>query len=263
MRIASLPRKVPWYGSPRFTAKFGPETALSKPRPFLAVEADMESTPPTPQEPPAPSGAPLPELAELPPPRRPWRRATLVTLASGAVASTLFAAVMLPDARYSLRGGAARDLGELTRLVPGPELADTWVRAEGQLSVTNAIRYRRPLERDSYRLASVAENPRVWVQVRVPEGEEDPRFVPPDSFVGRLIPVSQLGIRQRGLADAVGAAGLSRLGGDAWLLVDGESPAALRWVLGLLALLLSFAAFNVIGLVRLLRPIPSTGGTAP
>jgi hypothetical protein len=232
-------------------------------RAFLAVEAYMESTSPTSEEPPVPSGAPLPELAELPAPRRPWRRATLATLASGAVASTLFAAVMLPDVRYALRGGTARDLGGLARLVPGPELANTWVRAEGQLSVTEAIRYRRPLERDSYRLASVDRNPRVWVQIRVPEGEEDPRFVPPDSFVGRLVPVSKLGLRQRGLAEAVGAAGLSPLGEDAWLLVDGESPAALRWVLGLLALLLAFATFNVVGLVRLLRPIPSAGESAP
>lgn len=223
----------------------------------------MESTPPIPEDPPAPSGRALPELAELPPPRRPWRRATLVTLTAGAVASLLFALAMVPDVRYSLRGGAARDIGELGQLVPAPELADTWVRAEGQLSVTDAIRYRRPLERDSYRLASVDENPRVWVQIRVPEGEEDPRFVPPDSFVGRLVPVSELGLRQRGLAEAVGSAGLAPLGGDAWLLVDGESPAALRWVLGLLALLLAFTAFNVVGLVRLLRPIPSTVGRAP
>jgi hypothetical protein len=234
-----------------------------KPWPFLAVEADMESTPPTPPDPPVLSGPPLPELAELPPPRRPFRRVTLLTLGSGAVASLLFAAAVVPDVLYALHGGSARDVGELARFVPGPELADTWVRAEGQLSVTDAIKYRRPLEHDSYRLASVEENPRVWVQIRVPSGEEDPRFVPPDSFVGRLVPVSKLGLRQRGLADAVGGAGLAPLRGDAWLLVDGESPAALRWVLGLLALLLAFAAFNVVGLVRLLRPIPSSAGRTP
>jgi hypothetical protein len=235
----------------------------SKPWPFLAVQADMESTPPTSQDTPPLSGPPLPELAELPPPRRPFRRATLVTLGTGAVASLVFAAAVAADVRYSLRMEAARDIGTLTRLAPAQELADTWVRAEGQLSVTEAIRYRRPLERDSYRLASVEQNPRIWVQIRVPEGEEDPRFVPPDSFVGRLIPVSGLGLRQRGLAEAIGDAGLSPVRGDAWLLVDGESPAALRWVLGLLALLLAFAAFNVVGLVRLLRPIPSSGGRSP
>jgi hypothetical protein len=219
----------------------------------------MESTPPTPLEPPAPSGTSLPELAELPPPRRPWRRATLFTLATGAIASLVFAAAMVPDVRYSLRAGAARDVGELEKLVPGSELADSWVRGEGQLSVTNAIRYRRPLERDSYRLASIENNPRVWVQIRVPEGEEQPRFVPPDSFVGRLVPISKLGLRQRGLTDAVSGAGLPPLREDTWLLVDGESPAALRWVLGLLALLLAFTTFNVFGLVRLLRPIPTSG----
>jgi hypothetical protein len=131
------------------------------------------------------------------------------------------------------------------------------VHGEGQLSVTRAIRYARPLEHDTYRLASVEGNPKLWVQIRVPANEEGPRFVPPDSFVGRLVPMSKLGIRQRGLRDAVGEAGLDRPGEDAWLLLDGESPAALRWALGLLGLLGAFAAFNVLGLVKLTRPIPT------
>jgi hypothetical protein len=136
------------------------------------------------------------------------------------------------------------------------------VHAQGQLSVTNAIRYRRPLERDSYRLASVDGNPKLWVQIRVPAGAEDPRFVPPDSFVGRLLPIDELGLRQRGLREAVAEAGLPLPSDDAWLLVDGESPAAVRWAFGLFALLVAFAAFNVIGLVRLARPIPTAAGRA-
>lgn len=203
------------------------------------------------------------ELIELPAPRRPWRRATLVTLSLAALGSVLLALAVLPDVAYSLRTGEPRELGDLTAArLPG-ELSDTWVHGQGQLSVTNAIRYQRPLERDSYRLASVEGNPNVWVQIRVPAGAEDPRFVPPDSFVGRLLPIGELGLRQRGLRDAVGDAGLPLPSENAWLLVDGESPAAVRWALGLFALLLAFAAFNVIGLLRLARPIPTVAGRDP
>jgi len=193
----------------------------------------------------------------LPAPRRPWRRATLVTLSLGALGSLLLALAVLPEHFYSLKGGAPRDLGDLTSARLDAPLADTWVHGEGQLSITRAIRYARPLEHDTYRLASVEGNPKIWVQIRVPANEEDPRFVPPDSFVGRLLPMSELGIRQRGLPDAVGQSGVERPAADAWLLVDGESPVALRWTLGLLALLLAFIAFNVVGLLRLARPIPT------
>jgi hypothetical protein len=216
----------------------------------------MTSSSETPSLPP-PSSAKKHDLAGLPAPRRPWRRVTLVTLALGAVGSLALACAVLPDVLYSLHGGEPRDLGDLVSARLGPALSDAWVHGEGQLSASRAIRYARPLEHDTYRLASVEGNPKLWVQIRVPANEESGRFVPPDSFVGRLLPISSLGIRQRGLPDAVKQSGVEPPGADAWLLVDGESPAALRWAFGLLALLLGFATFNVVGLVRLTRPIPS------
>jgi len=215
----------------------------------------MESSPPLANEPPADR-----ELLALPPPRRPWRRATLVTLSLGAALSVWLAFLVLPDARYSLQAGGVRDIGDLARARLGPELENAWVRAGGQLSATKAVRFRRPLERDSYRLAQSEDNPNVWVQIRVPAGEEDPRFVPPDSFVGRLLPLSAASLRQGGIADAVDRAGLEPLRKNAWILLDGESPAANRWVLGLIGLLAAFATFNVVGLVRLSSSIPSVSG---
>jgi hypothetical protein len=203
------------------------------------------------------------ELADLPPPRRPWRRTTLFVLTLGAAGSIWLALSVLPDVVYALRGGEPVGLGELGTKTPDPKLANRWVQGAGELSVTRAIRYERPLERDTYRLAALAANPRVWVQVRVPANEEGPRFVPPASFVGRLMPVSDLGLRQKGLREAVAEAGLEPPKDDAWLLVDGESPQGLRWAMGLFVLLLAFAAFNVLGLVRLGRPIAPEPERAP
>jgi hypothetical protein len=203
------------------------------------------------------------ELADLPPPRRPWRRTTLFVLALGSIGSIGLALSVLPDVAYALRGGEPVGLGELGTKTPDAKLANRWVQGEGELSITQAIRYERPLERDTYRLAALAKNPRVWVQVRVPANEEGPRFVPPASFVGRLLPVKNLGLRQRGLREAVKEAGLEPPKEDAWLLVDGESPQGLRWAIGLLVLLLGFSAFNVLGLIRLGRPIAPEPERAP
>jgi len=172
-----------------------------------------------------------------------------------ALLSLTMAFAVSSEATYGLRSGSPVDLGNLTELAPRPDLANTWIRGEALLSGTRAIRYGRPLESNSYRLAPVAGNDRIWVQVRVPEGMEGPRFVPPTSFVGRLVPVSKAGIRHSGLEDATETAGLGKLPDGAWLLIDGEAPATTRWALGLIVLFLGFAAFNIWGLVRLLRPI--------
>lgn len=180
----------------------------------------------------------------------------------GSLGSLGLALAVLPDVAYSLRGGEPVGLGDLSGKPIDSRLANRWVHGEGELSVTRAIRYKRPLERDSYRLAQLEGEPRVWVQVRVPELEEGPRFVPPASFVGRLLPISALGVRQRGLRAAVGEAGLDPIRDDAWLLLDGESPQGLRWSVGLLVLLLAFSSFSVVGLVKLGRPIaPASGRT--
>src|SRR5262249_32159302 len=114
----------------------------------------MTSSSETPNEP-QPESAKPHDLAGLPAPRRPWRRVTLVTLALGALVSLALAFAVLPDVVYSLHGGSPRDLGDLVSARLDPGLADVWVHGEGQLSVTRAIRYARPLEHDTYRLASV------------------------------------------------------------------------------------------------------------
>jgi hypothetical protein len=194
------------------------------------------------------------DLAALPAPRRRFRSITLVVMAITAVASLALATSLRGELVYSLRSGSPRDLGELSALLLTQAQPNTWVRGEGALSIAEVIRYSRPLEPDAYRLARLEGKPELWVELRVPRDADGARFVAPGSFVGRLVPADSAGLRYSALSGAAAEAGRP-LKDDAWLLIDGESPAGTRWVLGVFALLLGFAAFNIVGIVRLSRPI--------
>jgi hypothetical protein len=206
--------------------------------------------------PPAP-GATDADLEALPPPRRPWRKLTLTVLSATLLGSLALAFSLRGELLFSLSAQPPRAVGELSGFRPQKQDENTWVQGEGELEIQGAIAYRRPLESDSYRLSPVAGTKKLWVQVRVPHDDDDPdhkRFVPPTSFVGRLVPASHGGVRLSQLGSAIAEAGRPALPADAWLLIDGEAPATTRWTLGVLLLLLGFAAFNLFGLRRLLRP---------
>jgi hypothetical protein len=197
------------------------------------------------------------DLEALPPPRRPWRRLTLLVMSVTLLASAALAVGLGGEVSFSLSDQAPRAVGELSGFKPRPGDANTWVHGAGELEAKTAIAYRRPLESDSYRLSRVSGTDKLFVQVRVPRDDDDPehkRFVPPSSFVGRLVPVSHGGVRLSQLGRAIDEAGRPPLPSDAWLLIDGEAPATTRWTLGVAMLLFGFVVFNVVGLRRLLRP---------
>jgi hypothetical protein len=196
------------------------------------------------------------ELEALPPPRRPWRGLTLVCMGVTLLLSLLILVSLRHELAFSFRGSEPEPIGELSRFRPSSQHQNHWVHGMGELVPEQAVAYRRPLERDSYRLARVVGSRDLWVQVRVPYDEADPehvRFVPPTSFVGRLIAADARGLRYTELGSAVAESGIE-LPSEAWILVDGEAPSTTRWTIGLGLLLLGFAAFNAVGLVQLLRP---------
>jgi hypothetical protein len=203
------------------------------------------------------SEAPDADLEALPPPRRPWRKLTLVVMGVTLLGSLALAASLRGELLFSLSSHSPHPVGELSTFKPQGHDENTWIQGEGALEIQGAIAYRRPLEGDSYRLSRVSGADKLWVQVRVPADDDDPdhkRFVPPTSFVGRLVPAEHGGVRLSQLGGAIAEAGRPPLPHDAWLLIDGEAPATTRWTLGVAALLLGFAAFNLYGLRSLLRP---------
>lgn len=219
----------------------------------------------------APRGGPLeaagpdPDLLALPAPPKRERTATVVLMLLTAIAATFMAIALFGEARYALRPGAPLDVGDLASLQPGPELANRYVRATALLGTHGAIRYGRAAESDSFRLAPIAGNPKIWIEIRVPEGFEGPRFVPPTTFAGRLVPFEKAGIRHAGLAESVQEQTEAEIPAGAWVLIDGSSPRASRWAVALAALFLGFAGWNVFGIARLLHRVkdkgPAVGGS--
>ncbi|MBN1918802.1 MAG: hypothetical protein JW889_12930 [Verrucomicrobia bacterium] len=198
-----------------------------------------------------------PDLESLPKPRRPGRRLTLATLTITAMLALGTAWSLRNETVYAFRSGRPTNLGELGELKPTKQLTNRWVRGQAGLVAQGAIRYRRPLERDAYELARVEGSSPIWVQVLIPGSVEPDRFVPPASFVGRLVPVAGAGLRFGALDRAVAEAGGPALPEGAWLLIDGEAPNSTGWALPLVAMLFGFAGFSVWGLVRLLQPVRS------
>jgi hypothetical protein len=198
---------------------------------------------------------PDPELLTLPAPPRQERSFTVAMMGLTMLASAGVIFALRGEVGYVFSSSTPIELGDLVQATPTSSMANRYVRATGLLSGAQAIRYERPMEGDSFRLAPIASNPKVWVEIRVPEGMEGPRFTPPTSFVGRLVPLSQAGVRHSSLSRSVDKTN-GAIPSDAWLLIDGSSPRASRWALALVGLLSYFIAWNAAGLVKLLRKIP-------
>ncbi len=196
-----------------------------------------------------------PELIALPAPPRRERTLAVILMMVTAVASVAMCWALRTEVAYSFSKPVPQDLGELGALPLDTVKPGTYVEARGLLGSAGALRYSRPLEGDSFRLQPVPNNPRLWVEIRVPEGLEGPRFVPPTTFAGRLSPMPAAGLRHSGLARSVHAQTGTVIKPDAWILVDGASPRASRWAVALFALFAFFGLWNVYHTVRVLRRV--------
>ena len=200
-----------------------------------------------------------PELLALPDPPKTDRTWTVALLAITVLASVLMMVSLVRDALYAFTPSHPVDLGDLHGAFRNQgldaSLDNHYVRGEAMLGAAGAIRYERAFDSDSYRVAPVAGRPDVWVEIRVPDGQESSRFVPPTQFSGRLVRFAEVGPRHRGLQDAIGSVGGGQVPANAWLLVDGEPPVAARWAVSLVILFFGFAMWNAVAIQRLLRKI--------
>ena len=196
-----------------------------------------------------------PELQALPGPPRRLRTVAVVLMLLTTVAACAMCWMLRSEVSYATSRSRPAPLGNLASLDLSAGEPNQYVEARGVLEPEGAILYSRPLEGDSFRLQRIAGSSQVWVEIRVPEGMEDTRFIPPVSFTGRLVPFSQSGLRHTGITNSVSDQTGQTIASDAWLLVDGASPRASRWALALVLLFGCFALWNTVNVVRVLRPI--------
>jgi|HubBroStandDraft_6_1064221.scaffolds.fasta_scaffold99582_1 hypothetical protein len=198
-----------------------------------------------------------PELLSLPNPPRGGRTLAVLILGIAAIAAVGMAFVLRHDVVYALANASPATVGDL-RTATGAGLQsheNHYVRAEGMLGVAGGIRYERPFVDDTFRTLPVAGRTDVWVDVRVPEGQESGRWEPSRSFTGRLVRFDSAGPRHRALAAAIERATHVPVPAGAWLLVDGEAPESMRWVIVLAGMFLGFAVWNGASIARLVRRV--------
>jgi hypothetical protein len=201
-----------------------------------------------------------PELVELPAPPRRARTLTVIALSVAALSALAMTLALSHEVAYAFAGHSFATLGDL-RSVSTAALAaneNRPVRAEAMLGAAAGIRYERPFVDDSFRMLPVAgraEPLDVWVEVRVPSGQESGRWEPPRWFAGRILRLDAAGPRHRGLRAAVEQATHERVPKGAWLLVDGEDPDDLRWAVVLAAMFLGFVAWNAVSIARIVRKV--------
>lgn len=198
-----------------------------------------------------------PELLSLPDPPRRERTLTVVVLAIAAALSLAMVFALRRDVVYAVSDGTAADVGDL-HAATSASLAgfeNRYVRAEGLLGAAGGIRYERPFVDDTFRTLPVAGRSDLWVDVRVPAGQESGRWEPPRTFVGRLVRFQAAGPRHRGLAGAIERASNTAVPAGAWLVIDGEAPDKARWTILLAAMFLGCAAWNLIAITRIVRKV--------
>jgi hypothetical protein len=198
-----------------------------------------------------------PELLSLPDPPRRERTLTVVVLALAAALSLAMVFALRRDVGYALASSTPAGVGDL-RTASEATLAgneNRLVHAEAMLGAAGGIRYERPFVDDTFRTLPVPGKDDVWVDVRVPAGQESGRWEPPRTFTGRLVRFEAAGPRHRGLAGAIERTTGSRVPAGAWLLVDGEDPGSARWTILLAAMFLGFAAWNAVAIARIVRKV--------
>ena len=197
-----------------------------------------------------------PELVALPRPPRQERTLSVLLMALTGLLAVSMTAALAGDVKYALAGDVPEVVGPLSTLTPEPAMSNRFVRADGKLRSDGALRYRRPLESDSFQLVPVSGNDRLWVELRVPPLPESapssPPSAPPVTFVGRLMPIKSIAFGFGGLRRSMETGG--SISADAWVLVDGATPVASHWTVALAAMLALFAAYNLVMIARILRP---------
>lgn len=211
----------------------------------VSLTEQVHEVPSHPDEP----GVPLPPIAEdahdpelealasthAQGPRRALTVVRLITI----IAAALLVAALRHDLRYALASDNPTDLSSSASIEQLRSAAHSYVSLTGIPGGVGAVDYRRAVQSGVYRLAPLVDRPEVFVELRLPDGVEPSRFVPPTTVAGRLVPLDEGGVRFGDARDLLERATGRSVPANAFLLESGARPSlrAPAVVLGGVALL--------------------------
>jgi len=152
------------------------------------------------------------------------RRALGLVRVLSIVAAGLLAFSLRHDLRYALASSTPTELPSSASTEQLRANAHRYVSIAGIPGGVGAVDYRRAAQSGVYRLAPLVDRPDILVELRLPNGADPSRFVPPTTVAGRLVPLDEGGVR---FGDARGL--LERATGrpvpaSAFLLEAGAQP---------------------------------------
>ena len=202
-----------------------------------------------------------PDLLALPAPPRRSRALALGLLAATGLFAAVLALGLASDVQYAFAGVQPTEVGNLAELRAREVQNNRFVTAAAKLDMSRVLRYGRTTESDMFELAPILGNDHWWVEMRVPPPADAsgiptvvPTREPPQTFVGRLVPMQSAVFRYRGLGRS-SEARPTPISPEAWVLIDGATPTSYRWTVALALLLLLFAGYSLTTIVRLARPM--------
>ena len=200
-----------------------------------------EVVPPRPDEPGIPFGpiaedAYDAELEALAATRaRPGARVAFIARLVAIAASAALAFALRHDLRYAFASRTPVEIALTPSAIdaPGAPTATTaqlagashhLVVVHGIPGGVGAVDYRRPIGEGVYRLAPLVDRPDVYVEMRLPDGIDPTRFVPPTTIRGRLAPLDEAGARFSHAREMIESATGRPVPAQAYILEQGSEP---------------------------------------
>jgi hypothetical protein len=147
-----------------------------------------------------------------------WARVAAIVFALGMVYAVRH------DLRFALAPNSPVELGANPTAAQLGSARDHLAAVDGIPGGVGAVDYRRPLSDGQHRLAPLVDRPEIYVDLRLPDGVEPTRFVPPTRVVGRLVPLDDAGVRYHNARALIESATGHPAPAQAWLLEQGAVP---------------------------------------
>lgn len=186
----------------------------------------------------------------------PLARIAFIARVFAVVAAAALAFALRYDLRYAFASHAPIDLGAAPS---GQQLSSSshqLVTMTGVPGGVGAVDYRRPMGDSLYRLAPLVDRGDVYVELKLPQGIDPTRYIPPTSLRGRLVPMDEAGARFSSARSMITDATGQPPPASTYILEEGAEPS---WkspgaVVAMLAIVLGLSQLVMLAMPKRSKP---------